>query len=52
MNHWNFIFGAYGVTLLVMLVEILALRSRRRTALDAAQAVGESAAPAARLTRA
>ena len=52
MNHWHFILGAYGVTVLVMAVEIAALRARRRAALNAAQASGESAAPAARLTRA
>jgi hypothetical protein len=37
MNHWNFILGAYGVTVLLMIVEIVALRARRRTALAAAQ---------------
>lgn len=50
MNHWHFIIGAYGVTVLVMLVEVVALRMRRRAALDAAQATAEQPAPAARLT--
>jgi heme exporter protein CcmD len=42
MNHWHFILGAYGVTALLMLVEVVALRSRRRAALAAAQASLES----------
>jgi heme exporter protein CcmD len=50
MNHWHFILGAYGATVLVMLIEVLGLRARRRAALDAAQASGENATPAARLT--
>ena len=29
MNHWHFIIGAYGVTLLVFVVEIFAVRARR-----------------------
>lgn len=51
MNHWHFILGAYGVTVLVMVVEIVAVRMRRRAALDAAQAAGASSAPASRLDR-
>jgi len=43
MNHWNFILAAYGVTLLVFVVEILAVRARRRAALRTAAA---SAPPA------
>jgi heme exporter protein CcmD len=50
MNHWHFILGAYGVTVLIMLVEVVAVRARRRAALEAAQASGDHAAPAARLT--
>jgi hypothetical protein len=45
MNHWHFILGAYGVTILLMLVEAVALRSRRRNAIAAAQASLESASP-------
>jgi len=43
MNHWHFIIGAYGVTLVVFVVEILAVRARRR---DAAHTATASAAPA------
>jgi hypothetical protein len=50
MNHWNFIFGAYGVTVLVLLVEVIAARARRKAALAAAQASGEASTPAARLS--
>ena len=50
MNHWHFILGAYGVTVLVMIVEIVAVRARRRAALDQAQAAGEQHSPAARLS--
>jgi hypothetical protein len=36
MNHWNYILGAYGVTALLMIVEILAARARRRSAAESA----------------
>jgi hypothetical protein len=49
MNHWYFIIGSYGATVLVMIVEVLALRARRRAALEAARATGESPAAGARL---
>jgi heme exporter protein CcmD len=42
MNHWHFILGAYGVTLLVVVVEILAVRARRRAAVRAAAASASS----------
>jgi len=42
MNHWYFILGAYGVTVLLMLVEVVALRTRRHAAVAAAQASLES----------
>ncbi|MDH5286792.1 MAG: heme exporter protein CcmD [Betaproteobacteria bacterium] len=38
MNHWHFILGAYGVTVLLLIVEVVALRARRRNAVAAAQA--------------
>jgi hypothetical protein len=44
MNHWYFILGAYGVTALLAIAEVVALRTRRRTALAAAQASLESPA--------
>jgi heme exporter protein CcmD len=44
MNHWNFILGSYGVTLIVFVVEILAVRARRRAA---ARTAAASAPPAA-----
>ncbi len=34
MNHWYFIVGAYGVTLIAMVVELVAVRIRHRNALD------------------
>jgi hypothetical protein len=43
MNHWHFIIGAYGVTLVVFIVEMLAVRVRHRAAVRTAAA---SAAPA------
>ena len=52
MNHWHFILGAYGITVLAMIVEIVAVRVRRKAALAAAQATGEMPTPQARLTRA
>ena len=45
MNHWHFIIGSYGVTLIVFVVEILAVRARRRAAARIAAASG--AAPRA-----
>jgi heme exporter protein CcmD len=36
MNPWPFILGAYGVTLLVLVIEILAVRARHRSARAAA----------------
>jgi Heme exporter protein D (CcmD) len=38
MNHWHFILGAYGVTLLLIVVEIFAARARRRAATRTAAA--------------
>jgi len=32
MNHWSFILGAYGLTLVVFVAEIIAVRARRRAA--------------------
>ena len=46
MNHWHFIIGAYGVTLALFVVEILAVRARRRAAVRTAAASAPS--PAAR----
>ena len=48
MNHWHFILGAYGVTLALFVVEILAIRARRRAAARSAAASAPS--PAARAT--
>lgn len=43
MNHWSFILLAYAVTLVVLVVEILAVRARHRAARAAAQAhVGDA----------
>ena len=36
MNHWHFILGAYAVTAIVMIVEIVAVRLRWRAARDLA----------------
>ena len=36
MTHWYFIVGAYAVTVVVIVVEILAARARHRAALGAA----------------
>ena len=44
MNPWYFILGAYGVCALLAIVEIVALRNRRRSAIAAAQASLESPA--------
>jgi heme exporter protein CcmD len=49
VNHWHFIIGAYGVTLLVFVVEILAVRARRRAAARTAAASAPS--PAVRATK-
>jgi heme exporter protein CcmD len=48
MNHWHFILGAYGVTLALFVVEILAVRARRRAAARTAAASAPS--PATRAT--
>jgi heme exporter protein CcmD len=32
MNHWHFILGAYAVTALVVIIEIVAVRMRVRAA--------------------
>jgi heme exporter protein CcmD len=48
MNHWHFIIGAYGVTLAVFVVELLAVRARRRAAVRTAAASAPS--PATRAT--
>ncbi|GIK88180.1 MAG: heme exporter protein CcmD [Burkholderiales bacterium] len=50
MNHWHFILGAYGVTVLAMVVEILAARARRRAALEAARAGADAPVPGAQLS--
>ena len=36
MNPWPFILGAYGVTILVVIIEIVAVRARHRSARAAA----------------
>ena len=36
MNHWHFILGAYAVTALVAVVEIVAVRMRVRAARELA----------------
>lgn len=33
MNHWHFILGAYGVTLIAIVIEAIAVRMRHRAAL-------------------
>ena len=47
MNPWSFIIGAYAVSALVLIVEIVALRSRHRAALaslrDGSEVAGEVA---------
>ncbi len=48
MNHWHFIIGAYGVTLALFVVEMLAVRARRRAAVRTAAASAPS--PVARAT--
>jgi heme exporter protein CcmD len=48
MNHWHFIIGSYAVTLILFVVEILAVRARRRAAVRTAAASAPS--PAARAT--
>jgi heme exporter protein CcmD len=50
MNHWHFILGAYGLTLVLLVVEVLAVRARRRAAARTAAASGapsRAGAPAA-----
>jgi len=42
MNHWPFIIGAYGVTLVLFVVEMLAVRARRRAAVRTAAASAPS----------
>jgi heme exporter protein D len=36
MNHWHFILGAYAVTALALILEIVAVRRRSRVARDVA----------------
>jgi heme exporter protein D len=36
MDHWNYILAAYGVTVVLMIVEIVAARARRRAAAESA----------------
>ena len=36
MNAWHFILGAYAVTAIAMVVEVLGVRARHRAALSAA----------------
>ena len=45
MNPWWFIIGAYAVSALVVIVEIVALRSRHRAALASLRDGGEVADP-------
>jgi hypothetical protein len=40
MNHWHFILGAYGLTLILLVVEVLSVRARRRSAARTAAASG------------
>lgn len=40
MNAWPFIVGAYAVTVLAVVIEILAVRARHRAARAAAQSSG------------
>ena len=37
MNPWHFILGAYVVTAITIIVEVLGVRARHRAALSAAQ---------------
>jgi heme exporter protein D len=37
MNPWHFILGAYVVTVIAIVIEVLAVRARHRAALSAAQ---------------
>lgn len=46
MNPWPFILGAYGVTLLAVIIEIVAVRARHRAARSAAASM-RSTNPAA-----
>jgi heme exporter protein CcmD len=56
VNHWHFIIGAYAITALVLVVEIVAVRLRYRAALAAAANAGDldagasHAPPAARVS--
>jgi heme exporter protein CcmD len=43
MNHWHFILGAYGLTLVLLVVEVLSVRARRRAAARTAAASGAPA---------
>lgn len=42
MNAWYFIVGAYVVTAIAIVAEVLAVRARVRAALDAAQDAGST----------
>ena len=46
LNPWPFILGAYGVTALVVVIEILAVRARHRAAREAAQVPASTSAEA------
>jgi len=48
VNPWPYILGAYGVTLLVMVIEIVAVRARHRSARAAAASLRASDASASR----
>jgi hypothetical protein len=37
MNPWHFILGAYVVTAIAIVIEVLSVRARHRAALSAAQ---------------
>ena len=42
MNPWHFILGAYGVTALLVVVEVVAVRMRRRAAETIAENVDDA----------
>lgn len=46
-GHGAFIWGAYGVTALLVIVEIIALRARRKVAIEAALASSADPQPPA-----
>ena len=48
MNPWAFILGAYGITLLVLVIEIVALRARHRSARATAASMHASAGASTR----